>query len=156
MGFTYTSNPESVPLDSVRFLVGDIDASEPQLQDEEINYLLQLWGDRSVYYAAAMAAEAIAARYAREVNISADSQSLSAGELQEKYLSLADRLRSQHEQLLAGGLVDAGGVTIGEQPDPTVRPLSFGRGMHDDPEAGQQDFGGYGPPVWIPEINGSY
>ena len=154
--FTYTADPESEPLDAVRFLVGDIDATEPQLQDAEIEFLMSIWDGMSIYYVAAMAAESIAAKYAREINISADSQSLSTGDLQEKYLSLAQRLLTLHEQLLAGGLVDAGGVTTGEQPDPTVRPLSFGKGMHDDPEAGQQDYGGKTIPVWLPEIYGSY
>ena len=156
MTFTYTADPESEPLDAVRFLVGDVDSTEPQLQDAEIEFLVATWEGMSMYYVAGMAAEAIAAKYAREINISADSQSLSTGDLQEKYLSLAQRLFALHEQLLAGGLVDAGGVTTGEQPDPTVRPLSFGKGMHDDPEAGQQDYGGKTIPVWLPEIYGSY
>lgn len=153
--FSYTANPTNVPVDAVRLLVGDVDESEPQLQDEEINFLITTWADKNtIYYAASMAAETIAARYAREINISADSQSLSAGDLQEKYLSLAQRLMALHAQLLAGGLVDAGGVTTGEQPDPTVRPLSFAKGMHDDPEAGPQDIAGIYPVYYYPEWMG--
>lgn len=157
MSFTYTSDPLNTPLDAVRFLIGDVDSSEPQLQDAEIEWLIELWSAKgSLYYPASMAAEAIAAKYSREVTVSADSQSVGMGELQQKYLSLADRLMTQHQQLLAGGLVDAGGVTTGEQPDQTVRPLSFGRAMHDNIEAGRQDYGGVGPHIWLPEINGGY
>jgi hypothetical protein len=142
-------------VDAVRLLVGDVDPSEAQLQDEEINFLITTWADKNtLYYAASMAAETIAARYTREINISADSQTLSTGDLQQKYLSLAQRLMALHAQLLAGGLVDAGGVTTGEQPDPTVRPLSFAKGMHDDPEAGPQDMGGQAPPWWPEWLNG--
>lgn len=157
MSFTYTADPANTPLDAVRLLIGDVDESEAQLQDNEIEWLLDIWaGKGSLYYVASMAAEAIAAKYSREVTVSADSQSVGMGELQQKYQSLADRLMVLHQQLLAGGLVDAGGVTIGEQPDQTVRPLAFGRGMHDNIEAGPQDYGGKAPAIWLPEIDGSY
>jgi len=155
MTFTYTASPDDEDIDAVRLLVGDVDPTEPQLQDEEIQFLIDTWSYKgSNYYVASMAAETIASRYTREINLSADSQSLQTGELQQKYLTLAERLRMLHDQLFAGGIVDAGGITAGEQPDPTVKPLSFGLGMHDDPEAGQQNFGGLTVPVWLPEIYG--
>jgi hypothetical protein len=154
--WTYTADPATEPRDAVRFLTGDVDETEQQLQDEELDWLITLWGDRSLYYVAAEACEAIAAKYAREIDINADSQSLGTNALQQKYLTQAERLRSQHEQLLVGGLVDAGGILVGEQPDPTVLPLAFGRGMHDNPEAGQQDYGGKDVPIWLPEIYGSW
>lgn len=129
-------------LDSVRFLLGDTDESEVLLNDEEINFLIDQWASKgTIYYTASMGAEAIAARFAREVSVNSDSQTLSTSELQQKYLDLAGRLRMQHNQLLSGGNVDAGGMNAGERPDPTVAPLSFGTRMHDNPEAGQQDFG---------------
>lgn len=157
MTFTYTADPESEDIDAVRLLVGDVDSTEVQLQDEEIQFLIDTWSYKgSMYYVASMAAETIASRYTREINISADSQNIQMSELQQKYLTMGERLRMLHNQLLAGGIVDAGGITAGEQPDPTVKPLSFGLGMHDDPEAGQQNYGGVSVPVWLPEIFGGY
>lgn len=40
MAFTYTASPETVELDEFRFLIGDTIATEPVLQDSEINYIL--------------------------------------------------------------------------------------------------------------------
>lgn len=155
--WTYDADPANSDRDAVRFLIGDVDESEPQLEDEQIEWLISIWGDKgSMYYVASMACEAIAAKYAREIDITADSQSLGTNALQQKYLTMAEQLRTLHEQLLTGGLVDAGGILVGEQPDPTVLPLAFGRGMHDNPEAGQQDYGGKDIPIWLPEIYGSW
>lgn len=142
MSFTYSGDPGVTPGDAVRFLVGDIVEEDALLSDEEIAFLIELWKDKnSIYYAASMAAEAIAAKFAREVTVSSDSQSVSTSELQRKYLDLAARLLRQHETLLTGGYVDMGGVNAGEQPDPTVTSPAFGTGMHDSTEAGAQDLG---------------
>lgn len=142
MTFTYSGDPSESDLNAVRFLIGDTEPDEPLLQDEEIIYLNSQWSQsHSVYWAASMAAEAIAARFAREVAVHSDSQNVSTTELQQKYQTLAIQLRMQHQQMMAGGYVDAGGLLKNEFKDPNVKSLAFGRGMHDDPEAGQQDLG---------------
>lgn len=152
MSFTYGEDPAVSEIDAVRFLVGDTREDEAFLSDEEIYWLLNLWGDKgSMYYSASMAAEAIAAKFAREVTVNSDSQTLNASELQQKYMELAVRLRSQHEQLLASGNVDVGGILAGEQRDLTVVPMAFGTGMHDSPEAGTQDYGDNQKPDFYPE-----
>lgn len=144
MGFTYSGNPSESEVDAVRFLIGDTDDEEPLLHDEEIIYLSSLWTLQfSIYWTAAMAAEAIAARFAREVTFNSDSQTISTSELQQKYLTMAERLRALHHAMPMGAGVDAGGMLKGEMLDPTVNPLAFGRGMHDDVEAGEQDFGNF-------------
>lgn len=155
MTFTYGADPTASTIDAVRFLVGDTDSDEVFLSDEEIRWLQSQWdGKGSVYYTASMAAEAIAAKFAREVTTSSDSQSVSTSELQQKFTDLAVRLRAQHQSLLSGGSVDVGGINAGEQPDPTILPLAFGTGMHDNYEAGNQDYGDQWAPIWLPEING--
>lgn len=142
MAFTYEADLSLSKRDQVRFLVGDTDPTEFFLHDDEINWLISQWGSKgSAYYVAAMAAESIAARFAREVTTSSDSQTVSTSELQQKYLDLAARLLRQHETLLTGGVVDMGGVNAGEQPDPTVSSPAFGTGMHDYVAAGSQDYG---------------
>lgn len=144
--FTYTESPATVPVDAIRLLTGDTQADEPFLWDEEIDWLIDMWVNKnSVFFTASMAAEAIAAKLAREVTTSADSQTVNTSELQQKFLDLAARLMRQHETLLTGGSVDVGGINAGEQPDPTVTPPSFGTGMHDSYEAGRQDWGDAGP-----------
>ena len=148
MSFTYIAD-FLVPRDQVRFLVGDTNPDEYFLENEEIDFLNATWEHKgSVYYVASMAAESIAAKFAREVTVSSDSQTVSTSELQSKYLDLAARLLRQHETLLTGGEVIMGGVLIGEQPDPTVSSPAFGTGMHDFVEAGQQDMGDAGSINW--------
>ena len=150
MSFTYSGNPSESEVEAIRFLIGDTEMEEPLLTDEEITYLSSLWTlEWSVYWTAAMACDAIAAKFAREVTFNSDSQTISTSELQQKYLTMAEKLRALHHAQMAGGFVDVGGITKGELLDPTVLPLAFGRGMHDDIEAGNQDLGNYRkhPPV---------
>ncbi len=156
MAFTYETNLSLSTRDQVRFLVGDTDPTEFFLHDDEIAWLVTQWSSKgSIYYSAAMAAEAIAAKFAREVTTNSDSQTVATSELQQKYLDLAARLMRQHETLLTGGEVDMGGVNTGEQPDPTVTSPAFGTGMHDYIEAGNQDRGDAGDWV-IPDWEGWY
>lgn len=150
MSFTYSGNPSNSDVDAVRFLIGDTDSTEPLLQDEEIIYLSSMWTMQwSIYWTASMAAEAIAARFAREVTFNSDSQTISTSELQQKYMSLAKQLRDLHQRLETGAEISVGGFLRGEGVDPTVKPLAFGRSMHDNIEAGQQDYGDWwdDPPV---------
>lgn len=144
MSFSYTGNPSDSEVDAVRFLVGDNQEDEHFLEDEEIIFLSSLWTlQYSIYWTAAMAAEAIAAKFTREVTFNSDSQTVSTSELQQKYLTLAEKLRTLHRAYQSGADVDVGGMLLGEQKDPTVKPLAFGRAMHDNPAAGRQDYGDY-------------
>lgn len=43
MSFSYSGNPESSALDEARFLIGDTDANEPIMQDEEIQYIINTY-----------------------------------------------------------------------------------------------------------------
>lgn len=153
MSFSYSGDPATSTKDAIRFLVGDTDSTEWFITNEEIEWLVVQWENKnSVYWTASMVAEAIAAKFSREVTTNSDSQTVNTSELQQKYLDLAVRLRAQHQTLLSGGSVDVGGINAGEQPDPTVLPLAFGTGMHDFAEAGQQDQGDrswtYYPEQW--------
>lgn len=147
--FSYSGDPNYNTRDTIRFLVGDTDASEWFLSDQEIDWLVVTWENKgSAYWTASMAAEAIAAKFAREVNTSSDSQTVNTSELMQKYLDLAMRLRAQYRLLLSGDTVDVGGINAGEWLDPTVTPPAFGTGMMDDFEAGQQDYGDRGVEYW--------
>lgn len=153
MSWTYSGNPTSSTTDEIRFLIGDTDASDPLLQDEEIQYLYNTWFTKygTVFYVASIACETIAASYAREASHSADGVSVQLGEIQQKFTAQAETLREQHQNLLIGGIPDVGGVTADEQPDPTIAPLIFGTGMSDNTAAGRQDYGSRNVPEYWPE-----
>lgn len=95
----------------VRFLVGDTDTSDQQVQNEEITFALSESSD-NVYFAASYIAYAIASKYARRVDIELDEaikESLS--DLKDQYTKLALTLK-QNATVKSGGIgAFAGGIT---------------------------------------------
>jgi hypothetical protein len=144
---SYTT-PIATDRDAVRFWVQDTDPSNELMSDDEIDYLLETWLPirSSVVFVASMAAEVIAAKFTREVSVSADGVSVGTSELAAKYQQLAAKLRNQaHEDSAAGAFPDLGGVMWDEYRDLTIKPLRFGIGSMDNYEAGRQDYGDYDP-----------
>lgn len=146
MTFSYSQDPASSATDEVRFLLGDI-AAPGLLSDEEIGYYLtkltDYFSDNTMV--AAFCAEAIAARYAGEVSITADGVTYSGEQLQQKYTQLASSLRTTYTQLQGGGAEPfAGGTDVMALWPGGVVPLNFGVGMHDNARAGWQRYGYYG------------
>lgn len=161
--FTYTGDPSNSDLDAVRFLVGDTDPSAYFLNDAEIGYLIGLSAsldssnaEVNVSAAAGAAAEAIAAELSREVSYSADGVSVSADTLANKYYSVAEKIRTLSRRSDVTAAPDVGGLLVGEVYDPSIRPLVFAVGMHDNYLGGQQDFGGAYLPPGSAEWYGSY
>ena len=151
---TYTYDAPGVSdKDTVRFLLQDTNDEEWLLSDEEIQYAVDRIKDLmgSLEYVAAVLADNLAARYARETTYSADGVSINMAQQAQQFRDLAADLREQHKSLLVGGFPDVGGVSPYEEPLPDVRPFSFGTGMHDDLAAGQQDFGSRDYPYFYPE-----
>lgn len=149
MTFSYL-DPSSSRRDAIRLLTGDTNAGQVLLADEEIDFFIGIWGEHDDYEVAAYCAEGIASKLAREVDISADSQSVGTNVLQEKYLRLAERLRSQSASGFPGVVYIGGLSTHTTELVPGAAQPAFGTGMHDNPEAGQQDYGdiadiNYGP-----------
>lgn len=60
--WSYTGNPATRPIDRIRFLSGDTDSTNPQLNDQEMQYLIDTWTP-NYYLAAAFACEAIGGKY---------------------------------------------------------------------------------------------
>lgn len=154
MTFEY-EGPSASAKDAVRFLLGDTNSAAPMVTDEEINWMISKWMPvyNTVEYVAAAIAETLASRYVREANYSADGVSVSLANLGNQFRELAASLRQQHKNLLAGGQPDVGGISPGEQTDPEIAPFDFGTGMHDNPEAGRQQYGNrdYTQGYYIPE-----
>lgn len=143
MAFTYSGDPASSEKDQLRFLLQDTDAMFPLLQDEELAWLIAEWMPKydSLLYVASVAAATISRRFAGIVSVSADGVSVNTADLAQRYRDLALELRDQYKAAMIGGEVDIANVMIGSGPEPGVRPLRFGVGLHDNPEAGLQDYG---------------
>lgn len=128
----------------IRMLISDNEAGTEQfLQDEEIDWLVAQWYPKmgTTYWVAAVAADTIAAKYAREASYSADGVSIGLGAVGDQFRALAAALRAQHHALLVGGGPDVGGITPGEETAQDIEPFDFGTGMHDNVEAGRQKYG---------------
>jgi hypothetical protein len=113
MAWTYdptdlnTSTP-SGRLNTVRFLIGDTDSSDEQVQNEEITFALSEKND-NVYGAGEYIAEALAAKYARLVTTELDGQlSVDYSDIAKAYRALASDLKSKYKTD-AGLLGSAGG-----------------------------------------------
>jgi hypothetical protein len=157
MTWTYSGDPSDGDLEAIRFYVQDTDSSDQLISDEEIEFLIAQWKPvyGSTLMIASMVAEAISAKFAREVSYSADGVSIGVNELQQKYDALATSLRDQYKQYDVGGGPEVGGVMWSDYPDPRIKPTIWAVGMHDNIRAGNQAQGGPFPPD-IPEIDGSY
>lgn len=133
MSWTYSGDPSSSTRDEVRFLIGDTDETDPQLNDQEVEYLLAANGDNS-QLAAASCADAIASKYTRLVNKSVGDLSISYGERAQKYTELAGKLKGDATIALAAPY--CGGISVSDKeidPDNSdqVRP-HFKVGVHDN------------------------
>lgn len=143
MSFSYDPSMGS-DLDKLRFLIEDTDPGIPYFQDEELYFLLSEWMPKydSVYYVAAQAAEKLAVRFSTMPDVSADGISVSLSSLADQYRKLAAQLRETYKASQIGGEIDLGNIMVGTTRDPSIRPLRFSWGLHDNPEAGNQDYGG--------------
>lgn len=93
LDWTYTADPSNVPLDRIRFLIGDTDPNDPILYDGEIESIIA--EDGYGYEAASKAALAIAAKFARKMTKSTGSLMRAWEQQYEHYMELADRLARQ-------------------------------------------------------------
>lgn len=157
MSWTWSGDPANSDVDEVRFYVQDTDTNDQLISDEEIQFTIDKWSTvvGTNVWAAAMVAETLAARFAREVTLSADGVSVGVEQLQAHYDALAMSLREQHKSFTgAAGSPLANGTIFDDKFDSTIKPLSFGKGMHDNPRAGRQDRSGQGlppPDLTVPE-----
>lgn len=145
MTYSYSGDPSNSQKDEVRFVLQDTDPGLQLLTDEEIDFLIEKWLPRydSLTYVAAIAAATIARKFVGVVDINADGVSVNAAELMNRYTELAKQLRAEYVAAQIGGEVDLSSIMIGQTPDPRIKPLAFGIGLHDNPEAGLQDFGSW-------------
>lgn len=98
----------------MRFWVGDVNESTPQLSDEEIAYLLSLTGG-SVIQAAILACMQLANRYSSQVDFAVETElRVALSQRAEAYARRAQELRDQAKLPGFGGLMPmpyAGGIS---------------------------------------------
>lgn len=146
--WSYSGDPTTSSRDEVRFWMQDVDPDVPLMADTEVDYLVERYLERygSPVLVAAVACEVLAAKMAKQVPVSADGVSVGLGELQNRYNTLAQSLRDTYKAESAlDAVAIASGTMIGERRDPTIQPLTFGTGMHDNFRVGRQDYGDYHP-----------
>ena len=68
MSWSYSGDPRKDPKDAVRFLIGDTDREEPFAEDEEIFWLLDMWGG-NIQMAACQALQGIITKLSGSVDI---------------------------------------------------------------------------------------
>lgn len=121
MAWTYGGRPgtssQASRIDAVRHLVGDVDSTDQQIQNEEILFALGQTSDE-IYGASALTARAIAARYGRLVDTTIDQTGLQASysQRQKHYLDLAFDLEKQAKKYggTSLGVPSAGGLSRSE------------------------------------------
>jgi len=154
--FNYSHAPDpSDPISMVRFLVGDVDASNPILTDSEIQALVSL--QPIISFAAASAADTIAARFSIQVDTAIGKTKVSLSQRSAHFTKLANRLRKTAGDLPGGdgtgvptvnmvvsGLSISQNAAMASDTD-RVQP-SFTIGMDDDPGSypNSSDFDRYG------------
>lgn len=143
--FSYSGDPSTSPKDEVRFHLQDTDAGFPLLTDEEIDFQIDEWLPKydSLIYVAATCADVVSRKFVGIVAVSADGVSVNTADLADRYRLLATELRAQHKASQIGADINIDNVLIGHGRDSGIRPLRFGVGLHDNPEAGNQDYGGW-------------
>jgi hypothetical protein len=135
MAWTYGADPAGSNRDAVRLLIGDTDTTDQQLQDSELDYFLGLFGvagDERVVPAAIRSCEALAAKYARQVDTTNQGLSVGASKRSEHYRTLADSLRDLETtvaEVFLGGNTYSEAKLMDENTD--LIPPTFRRAQDD-------------------------
>lgn len=114
---TWSYNPSLVAdLDRVRMLIGDTNADDQQLTDEEISFLVTSEGN--VYAASALACRVLSAKYARYADKWVGDLKILASQKARAYERLADAYDSQANASASfSGIPSAGGIYVSEKED---------------------------------------
>ncbi|MGH6821932.1 MAG: hypothetical protein ACRECU_13990 [Methylocella sp.] len=134
MSWTYDATQLATSkLYQVRLLVGDVDSTEPKLQDEEITFALTIRA--TSYGAAADCARMIAAKLSPNVDMRAGDTEIKSSQDQKAYLQMAMTFEAR-ASAIGAGLPFSGGIgraqkTSQEQDQDRVAP-AFVIGQDDD------------------------
>lgn len=136
MSWSYDPNL-SEPKDKVRFLIGDTNESDPWLEDEEIEAMLDIYsGD--IYLAAAACADSLAARFAMRPDETMGELTSDARAKADYFKRLARELRLRAPKTITAGGLSLSDKRQAEQDMDRVKPY-FKRGLHDASGSGRRD-----------------
>jgi hypothetical protein len=133
MTWTYEPELSSVDTDvgrinAVRLLIGDTDRDDQRIQNEEIQFFLNVTSN-DIYLAAAESADVISSKFSSAGTEKFESISIDNGAVAENYRRLATRLRQQAKKFGSRGLgvPAAGGISIAamdaaDEDDDRVKP----------------------------------
>ena len=99
-------------LNATRFLIGDTNEDDQQVQDEEVAFALAQ-ANNNTYFAGAFLCRTIAAKYSRNVDVKiSGALEETSSQLQAHYLELAEALEYQAQK--TGGVlgIKACGITV--------------------------------------------
>lgn len=99
MTWTYSGDPSTSLRDRLRFELGDADAADPLIQDEELDFCLS--SESTFYGALAKAADAVAQRFTREATTSIGSISIENSKRAELWSQRAKEYRRRSSGLSA-------------------------------------------------------
>jgi len=145
--WTYSGNPQNSTLDSVRFLIEDTASLDPQLNDNEINYMIGLYP--SIWRASANLAKILKSKYARLADKHVGDLSVAYSQRQKAYEEMSNYLFSQADA--RGSVPYSGGLYAADQqtnrldtsiqhPHFTDRQFNFPKGE----DNGSEDTNGFG------------
>jgi hypothetical protein len=114
MTWTYTDDPAGEPRDALRLAVGDTDTDDQQLTDAEVEFYIDQ--DDNANLAAALAADALAARYSRASVQATGDSSQQLYNRSQAYYRLAKQLRSRDD--FVGATAASSPVYVSTSSDP--------------------------------------
>lgn len=116
MTFSYlSSGPGSSDRSWVRLRIGDNSSSNYRLEDEEIDVLLDDYGDK--YSAGAAAARSMGADFSRQTTKTVGKLKIAMAEASQHYFDLAEQLDKESQVHAGGGF--AGGISISDKETQT-------------------------------------
>ena len=132
MTATYTNQPGTVDIDTVRFEVDDKDTDDAALTDEEIQYLID--SSNHILLASAAAADTIGAKYSDSAvskKVGDLSITYGGGGIAATYQALAKALRlravrTAGSKIFAGGLSKADKATVKADSDRVQSEFTVG------------------------------
>lgn len=129
MSWSYSGNPKDSKKDEYRFLLGDTDESAPIMQDEEIQYIIDTYGDDTNRIGYELFSRA-ATIFARDIKRSLGPQSEDP----------TDRLKYFKEQASSyKAKLTSAGISLPKYAYPKV----FRKGMQNNPPWPSPKGGGY-------------
>jgi len=138
--WSYSGCPSASPKDEVRFLIGDTNYNDQELQDAEINYCISLvYGSPANapptgnFLPAALAADNLASLYARQADKSVGDLHIAYGNRFKQFQMMAQRLRARATNWLIPMYV--GGELLSEKianysNQDIIRPAAIINGMN--------------------------